>query len=69
MPRAFSMSIQSETVPRRPALPWIAPASVAVRLGDGACPVSLESDEGESDMAGLSSACRDHCACPLTTQT
>lgn len=28
MPRAFSMSIQSETVARRPALPWIAPASV-----------------------------------------
>src|SRR3954449_5464884 len=28
MPRAFSMSIQSETVLLRPALPWIAPASL-----------------------------------------
>ncbi len=27
MPRAFSISIQSETVDLRPALPWTAPAS------------------------------------------
>ena len=28
MPLAFSISIQSDTVERRPALPWMAPASV-----------------------------------------
>ena len=28
MPLAFSISIQSDTVARRPALPWMAPASV-----------------------------------------
>ncbi len=27
IPRAFSISIQSDTVERRPALPWMAPAS------------------------------------------
>ena len=31
MPLACSISIQSDTVARRPALPWIAPASVIAR--------------------------------------
>ena len=42
MPRAFSISIQSETVPRRPALPCTAPASVITRACSASASVSVD---------------------------
>ena len=42
MPRAFSISIQSETVARRPALPWIAPASVITLACSARASVSVD---------------------------
>src|SRR4051794_14596228 len=42
MPRAFSMSIQSETVLLRPALPWIAPASLMTRACRARASVSVD---------------------------
>ena len=42
MPRAFSMSIQSDTVARRPPLPWTAPASVITRAWRARASVSVD---------------------------
>ena len=42
MPRAFSMSIQSDTVLLRPALPWIAPASWITRACSASASVSVD---------------------------
>src|SRR5689334_22738711 len=42
MPLAFSMSIQSDTVARRPALPWTAPASVMARACSASASVSVD---------------------------
>ena len=42
MPRAFSMSIQSDTVARRPDLPWIAPASLMTRACSARASVSVD---------------------------
>ena len=42
MPRAFSISIQSDTVARRPALPWTAPASVIARACSASASVSVD---------------------------
>ena len=42
MPLAFSMSIQSDTVARRPALPWTAPASVMTRACSASASVNVD---------------------------
>ena len=42
MPRAFSISIQSDTVERRPDLPWTAPASVITRACSARASVSVD---------------------------
>src|SRR3954465_6916949 len=42
MPLAFSISIQSDTVERRPALPWTAPASVMARACSASAPVNVD---------------------------
>ena len=42
MPLAFSISIQSDTVERRPALPWMAPASVMMRACSTSASVSVD---------------------------
>jgi hypothetical protein len=42
MPRSRSMSIQSETVPRRPALPWTAPAWPITRACSARASVSVD---------------------------
>src|SRR3954468_9203757 len=42
MPLAFSISIQSDTVERRPALPWTAPASVMARACSASASVSVD---------------------------
>ncbi len=42
MPRAFSMSIQSDTVLLRPALPWIAPASWMTRACRASASVKVD---------------------------
>src|SRR3954463_10629219 len=42
MPRAFSMSIQSDTVPRRPALPCTAPAWPITRACSARASVSVD---------------------------
>ena len=42
MPLAFSISIQSDTVERRPALPWMAPASVITRACRASASVSVD---------------------------
>jgi hypothetical protein len=42
MPRAFSMSIQSDTVLLRPALPWIAPASWMTRACSASASVRVD---------------------------
>ena len=42
MPLAFSISIQSDTVARRPALPWTAPASVMARACSANASVNVD---------------------------
>jgi hypothetical protein len=42
MPRARSISIQSDTVPRRPALPWTAPASAITWACRASASVSVD---------------------------
>jgi hypothetical protein len=42
MPLAFSISIQSDTVARRPALPWTAPASVMARACSASASVNVD---------------------------
>ncbi len=42
MPRAFSISIQSDTVDLRPALPWMAPASLITRACSASASVSVD---------------------------
>src|SRR4029077_4455888 len=42
MPLAFSISIQSDTVARRPTLPWTAPASVMARACSASASVSVD---------------------------
>ncbi len=42
MPRAFSISIQSDTVERRPVLPCTAPASVITRACSASASVSVD---------------------------
>jgi hypothetical protein len=42
MPLAFSISIQSDTVARRPALPWTAPASVMTRACSASASVNVD---------------------------
>lgn len=42
MPRSFSMSIQSETVDLRPALPWTAPASEMTRACSAKASVKVD---------------------------
>ena len=42
MPRAFSISIQSDTVDLRPALPWMAPASLIMRACSASASVIVD---------------------------
>ena len=42
MPRSFSISIQSETVALRPALPWTAPASLMTCACSASASVSVD---------------------------
>jgi hypothetical protein len=42
MPLAFSISIQSDTVARRPALPWTAPALVMARACSASASVNVD---------------------------
>ena len=42
MPRSFSMSIQSDTVALRPALPWTAPASLMTWACSASASVSVD---------------------------
>ncbi len=42
IPRACSIAIQSDTVPRRPALPWVAPAVVIARACSNSASVRVD---------------------------
>jgi hypothetical protein len=74
MPRAFSMSIQSETVLLRPALPWMAPGLLDARAR--AAPAPREgrlagvgvADDGEGWRRATSlGATRDRCGAATVT--